>query len=216
MNPAVPTSPPISVAIVEDDPEILEMLSRAVKRSPRLSFAGGFSNGEAALEELPQRPPQVVIMDIRLPGMNGIECTRLLKHRSPAIQVLVFTVFGESEKVFRALEAGASGYLLKRTGRREIVEAIEQACAGGAPLSAEIARKVVESFHQPPQSPAAADQQLTPREEDVLRLLAKGYVTKEIADQLSIGAETVRFHLKHIYEKPHVRSRTEALLKYLK
>jgi DNA-binding NarL/FixJ family response regulator len=165
---------------------------------------------------LPGLAPNVVIMDIQLPGMNGIECTRQLKKAMPEAQVLVFTVFGDSDQVFRALEAGASGYLLKRTPRSEMVEAIKQVWDGGAPMSGEVARKVVESFRKPSLAHAPDAEPLTPREEEVLGLLAKGYITKEIADQLSISFDTVRFHLKHIYRKLHVRSRTEALLKYLK
>jgi len=209
-------TPPITVAIVEDDAEIREMLSRVVRRSPQLNFIGGFSNGEAAAADLPKLAPQVVVMDLQLPGMSGIDCIRILKKDMPGTQVLVFTVFGDSDQVFRALEAGASGYLLKRTGRREIVEAIEQVWSGGAPMSGEIARKVVDSFRRGQRSPDPSREQLTPREEEVLILLAKGYATKEIADLLSLSADTVRFHLKHVYEKLHVRSRTEALLKYLK
>jgi DNA-binding NarL/FixJ family response regulator len=206
----------ISVAIVEDNVEISEMLTRVVKRAADLRFVGSFQNGEAALAELPALAPEVVIMDIQLPGMNGIECTRRLKRAAPAIQVLVFTVFGDSDQVFKALEAGASGYLLKRTPRSEMVEAIKQVCDGGAPMSGEIARKVVESFRRPRAIKRPDCEQLTTREEEVLGLLAKGHITKEIADQLGISFDTVRFHLKHIYEKLHVRSRTEALLKYLK
>ena len=126
------------------------------------------------------------------------------------------TVFGDSDQVFRALEAGASGYLLKRTARTELVEAIKQVWDGGAPMSGEVARKVVESFRRPAPAQNAETESLTTREEEVLALLAKGYITKEIADQLAISFDTVRFHLKHIYQKLHVRSRTEALLKYLK
>lgn len=207
---------PITVAIVEDDVGIREMLGRVVRRSPQLSFVASFGSGEAALAEMPKLAPQVVIMDLRLPKMSGIDCIRVLKKELPGTQVLVFTVFGDSDQVFRALEAGASGYLLKRTSRREIVEAIEQVWDGGAPMSGEIARQVVESFRRKTVSPDPANDQLTPREEEVLSLLAKGYATKEIADMLSLSFETVRFHLKHIYEKLHVRSRTEALLKYLK
>jgi DNA-binding NarL/FixJ family response regulator len=206
----------INVAIVEDDPGIREMLTRVVERATGLSFVRSVPSGEAALDELPALAPDVVIMDIRLPGMSGIECTRLLKKAMPETQVLVFTVFGDSDQVFRALEAGASGYLLKRTPRSEMVEAIKQVRDGGAPMSGEVARKVVESFRKsaPEQTPDL--EPLTPREEEVLSLLAKGYITKEIADQLAISFDTVRFHLKHIYRKLHVRSRTEALLKYLK
>ena len=206
----------ITVAIVEDDPGIREMLTRVVERASGISFVRCVPSGEAALEEFPALAPDVVIMDIRLPGMNGIECTRLLKKAMPDTQVLVFTVFGDSEQVFRALEAGASGYLLKRTPRSEMVEAIKQVRDGGAPMSGEVARMVVESFRKPAPAQTVELEPLTPREEEVLSLLAKGYITKEIADQLAISFDTVRFHLKHIYRKLHVRSRTEALLKYLK
>jgi DNA-binding NarL/FixJ family response regulator len=207
---------PITVAIVEDDSGIREMLARVVQRGSDLKHLGSFSSGEAALEALPTLTPNVVIMDIQLPGMSGIECTRLLKKAMPAAQVLVFTVFGDSEQVFRALEAGASGYLLKRTPRGEMVDAIKQVWDGGAPMSGEVARKVVESFRKPAPAHVPDAEPLTAREEEVLGLLAKGYITKEIADQLAISFDTVRFHLKHIYRKLHVRSRTEALLKYLK
>jgi DNA-binding NarL/FixJ family response regulator len=206
---------PITVAIVEDDPGIREMLTRVVSRATGIEFLASVPSGEAALQELPKLAPNVVVMDIQLPGMNGIECTRELKKAMPGTQVLIFTVFGDSDQVFRALEAGASGYLLKRTPRSEMVEAIKQVWDGGAPMSGEVARKVVESFRKAPPAKLAETEQLTPREEEVLGLLAKGYITKEIADQLSISFDTVRFHLKHIYQKLHVRSRTEALLKYL-
>ena len=206
----------ITVAIVEDDSGIRDMLTRVVERAPGLTFVRSVPSGEAALEVLPDLAPNVVIMDIQLPGMNGIECTRQLKKAMPDVQVLVFTVFGDSDQVFRALAAGASGYLLKRTPRSEMVEAIKQVWDGGAPMSGEVARKVVESFRKPSLAHAPDAEPLTPREEEVLGLLAKGYITKEIADQLTISFDTVRFHLKHIYRKLHVRSRTEALLKYLK
>jgi DNA-binding NarL/FixJ family response regulator len=206
----------ITVAIVEDDSGIREMLTRVVQRAPGLEFVQCVENGEAALEKLPALSPNVVVMDIQLPGMSGIECTRALKKAMPRAQVLVFTVFGDSEQVFQALEAGASGYLLKRTPRSEVVEAIKQVWDGGAPMSGEVARKVVESFRKPAPAQGGELESLTTREEEVLGLLAKGYITKEIADQLAISFDTVRFHLKHIYQKLHVRSRTEALLKYLK
>ncbi len=210
---------PITVAIIEDTAELRQMLTEAIQRSPKLRFIASFADGESALQELPALAPNVVIMDIQLPGMNGIDCTSRLKQIVPGVQVLVFTVFGNSDLVFRALAAGASGYLLKRVARRQIVEAVEQVHEGGAPMSGEIARMVVESFRRPP-APARPvdprDEQLTAREEEVLRLLAKGYVTKEIAEMLSISFDTVRFHLKNIYTKLHVRSRLEALAKYLK
>jgi DNA-binding NarL/FixJ family response regulator len=207
---------PISVAIVEDNVEICEMLTRTVERASSLRFLKSFPSGEQALEELPELKPDVVIMDIQLPGISGVECTLQLKAKVPEIQVLVFTVFGDSDLVFKALEAGASGYLLKRTPRQEIVEAVKDVWFGGAPMSGEIARKVVDSFRKPPKGKDAELETLTAREEEVLALLAKGYITKEIADQLGISFDTVRFHLKHIYQKLHVRSRSEALIKYLK
>ena len=192
------------------------MLTRVVERAPGMVFLKSFPSAEIALPALPELAPNVVIMDIQLPGMSGIECTRALKKTMPGTQVLIFTVFGDSEQVFQALEAGASGYLLKRTPRSEMVEAIKQVWDGGAPMSGEVARKVVESFRKAAPARNPETEQLTPREEEVLALLAKGYITKEIADQLAISFDTVRFHLKHIYQKLHVRSRTEALLKYLK
>ena len=207
---------PTTVAIVEDNPDLRESLAQIVRKTAGLEFLGAFADSGAALAQLPRLSPQVVIMDIQLPGISGIDCTRLLKAKLPLTQVLMLTVFEDSDLVFKALTAGASGYLLKRAPRSEIVEAIEQVRDGGAPMSGEIARKVVESFHKPSPSKHAELGELTPKEEQVLGLLAKGYVTKEIADQLSVSFHTVRFHLKHIYEKLHVRSRTEALLKYLK
>jgi DNA-binding NarL/FixJ family response regulator len=206
----------ISVAIVEDAAGLREMLERVVARAAGLEFLRSVSSGESALEEFPALAPNVVIMDIQLPGMNGIECTRQLKKAMPGTQVLVFTVFGDSDQVFKALAAGASGYMLKRTPRGEMVEAIKQVWDGGAPMSGEIARMVVESFRKPIPAKSPEVEQLTPREEEVLALLAKGYITKEIADQLGISFDTVRFHLKHIYQKLHVRSRSEALIKYLR
>ena len=206
---------PISVAIVEDNVEICEMLTRTVERASSLRFLQSFSSGEEALEKLAALKPDVVIMDIQLPGITGVECTLQIKALVPEIQVLVFTVFGDSDLVFKALEAGASGYLLKRTPRNAIVDAVKDVWFGGAPMSGEIARKVVDSFRKPSKAKDADLEQLTQREEEVLALLAKGYITKEIADQLGISFDTVRFHLKHIYQKLHVRSRSEALIKYL-
>jgi DNA-binding NarL/FixJ family response regulator len=210
-------TPPISVALVEDNTEIREMLARAVAKAPSLEFLGGFPDAESALRKLPALAPNVVIMDLELPGLDGVECTRRLKATSPQTQVLVFTVFMDTDRIFNALAAGASGYLLKRTSRAEVVEAVEQVWQGGAPMSSEIARKVVESFRpRPTQRPTDPEpQQLTTREEEVLQLLAAGHATKAIATELALSVETVRFHLKHIYEKLHVRSRTEAVIKYL-
>ena len=190
------------------------MLAKAIARELQLNCIGTCPTGEMALEMLPKNPPQVVIMDIQLPGMSGIECTARLRQRLPATQVLVYTVYGESDQVFRALKAGASGYLLKRSTQEEILEAIFDVHQGGAPMSGEIARKVVRSFSEPVASKEMA--QLTPRQEEILGLLARGFIAKEIAHQLGISFDTVRFHLKDIYAKLHVRSKTEAVLKYLK
>jgi DNA-binding NarL/FixJ family response regulator len=204
-----------SVVIVEDDPGIREMLSRVLKRAPGIELLAAFENGEAALAGIPKLKPRVVMMDIQLPGMNGIECIRAVRDVLPETQVLVFTVFGDSEHVFEALKAGASGYLLKRTSREEILEAIDLVRDGGAPMSGGIARLVVESFRDNPTKSSKTCEVLTVREEEILGLLAKGYLAKEIADQLSISFFTVRFHIRKIYEKLHVRSKTEAILKFL-
>lgn len=204
-----------SVVIVEDDPGIRQMLSRVLAKAPEIQLLAAYENGEKALEGVRKLKPRVVVMDIQLPGMNGIECTRAVREISPETQVLVFTVFGDSEHVFEALKAGASGYLLKRTSREEILEAIDLVRNGGAPMSGGIARLVVESFRAPGTKNTKTCEVLSKREEEILGLLAKGYLAKEIADQLSISFFTVRFHIRKIYEKLHVRSKTEAILRFL-
>ena len=208
------TAMPITVTIVEDNEESCAMLARVIAREPRLNCVCTCPSGEDALEVLPKNPPQVVVMDIRLPGMSGIQCTARLRQLLPETQVIVYTVYGDDELVFKALKAGASGYLLKRSTKAEIIEAIFDVHQGGAPMSGEIARKVVQSFS----GPAAPKEtvRLTPRQEEILGLLARGFVAKEIAQKLGISFETVRFHLKDIYAKLHVRSKMEAVLKYLK
>jgi DNA-binding NarL/FixJ family response regulator len=210
-----PAGSPIRVAIVEDNDEIRSTLERIVGRASGMRFVCSFPNGKSALETLPQHHPEVVIMDIRLPDLSGIECIAWLKRAMPATQVLIFTVYGDNEQVFQALEAGASGYLLKRSTPAEIRQAILEVHQGGAPMSGEIARKVVQSFRKE-RSETALAQRLTEREEEVLGLLAQGFVTKEIADKLAVSFDTVRFHLKNIYGKLHVRSRAEAIVQYLR
>ena len=205
---------PITVAIVEDNEEICTMLARVVAREPKFKCVCTCSSGEAALEVLPQNTPQVVIMDIQLPGISGIQCTSRLRQLMPDSQVLVYTVYGDNDQVFKALKAGASGYLLKRSTPAEIIEAIFDVHLDGAPMSGEIARKVVRSFSEPVAPKETG--QLTPRQEEILGLLARGFVAKEIAKKLGISFDTVRFHLKDIYTKLHVRSKTEAVVKYLK
>jgi DNA-binding NarL/FixJ family response regulator len=206
---------PTTVVIVEDDPGIREMLSRVVRNAKGLELLAAYGDGESALAGMASLKPKVAVVDIQLPGMNGVECTRAVKELSPGTQVLVFTVFGDSEYVFDALKAGASGYLLKRTSRAEILEAIGLVSDGGAPMSGGIARLVVESFREKTRKKGKTCENLTQREEEILGLLAKGYIAKEIAGQLFISFYTVRFHIRKIYEKLHVRSKTEAILKYL-
>ena len=204
----------ITVAIIEDNEEICAMLARVIAREPKLNCIRTCSSGEIALEVLPKNPPQVVIMDIQLPGISGIQCTSRLRQVLPDIQVLVYTVYGDNQQVFKALKAGASGYLLKRSTKAEILEAIFDVHQGGAPMSGEIARKVVRSFSEPAAPKETV--RLTPRQEEILGLLARGFVAKEIAHKLGISFDTVHFHLKDIYAKLHVRSKMEAVLKYLK
>jgi DNA-binding NarL/FixJ family response regulator len=204
------------IAIVEDNEEILAMLQRIVARASQLQCVCTCANGEAAMQMIPVHKPQVVIMDLQLPDFSGIECTIRLKRVMPEVQILVYTVYGDNEQVFKALEAGASGYLLKRSTPEEILQAIVDVHQGGAPMTGEIARKVVQSFRKKEAAPVRETEGLTTREEEILGLLARGFVTKEIAEQLSVSVDTVRFHLKNIYAKLHVRSRTEAVVKYLR
>jgi DNA-binding NarL/FixJ family response regulator len=206
---------PIRVAIVEDDQQVRENLATLIGETNGLECAGTFNSGEQALDGMPRRPPDVVLMDVNLPGMSGVECVRQLKARLPTVQVVMLTVYDDSERIFHALQMGASGYLLKRSTADEIIRAVEDVHRGGAPLSGYIARKVVQSFQRqgPSEKPA---ENLTKRETDVLEYAARGYTNKEIADALGLSAETVRGYLKTIYGKLHVRSRTEAAIKFFK
>jgi|SRR3954468_2356941 DNA-binding NarL/FixJ family response regulator len=206
---------PIRVAIVEDDQQVRENLATLIRETTGLECAGTFDSGEQALEGMPRRTPDVVLMDVNLPGMSGVECVRQLKARLPEIQVVMLTVYDDSERIFQALQMGASGYLLKRSTANEIVRAIEDVHRGGAPMSSYIARKVVQSFQRQGPSDKPAEN-LTKRETDVLEYAARGYTNKEIADALGLSAETVRGYLKTIYSKLHVRSRTEAAMKFFK
>jgi DNA-binding NarL/FixJ family response regulator len=211
-----PELPPgvIRVVIVEDHAELRESWQRVVEGSERMECLASFATAEEALRMIPGLVPDVVLMDINLPGISGIECTRRLKREHPEIQILIFTVYKAADKIFEALEAGASGYLLKRTSPEKLLEGIEEVRVGGSPMTSEVARMVVRSFRRPVSS-ETVEAKLTPREEEILGLLARGFVTKEIASELGISYFTVQTHLKKIYEKLHVRSRTEAVLKYL-
>jgi DNA-binding NarL/FixJ family response regulator len=204
----------VKVVLVEDKPGVRESWVKLVNSLPGFNCIHACISGEDALRVIPALKPAVVLMDIFLPRMSGIECTARLKLEMPNLQILMLTAVEDDELVFMALEAGADGYLLKRTKPDDLKTAMLDVLGGGAPMSSEIARRVVQSFrrasHQTKQSV-----HLTTREEEVLILLSKGYANKEIADQLSISAETVGSHLKHIYEKMHVRSRTEAVARYM-
>lgn len=206
---------PITVAIVEDKREIREGLAFLVNSSDGYKCVGGFDNAEDALERIPELGAQVVLMDINLPAMDGIACVRLLKERLPALQVIMLTVYEDTDRIFEALTAGASGYLLKRTPPAQIMESIADVHRGGSPMSSEIARKVVQSFQRPAQ-PANETDKLSPREKEILNHLSKGLTYKEIGEALFISDETVRSHLRRIYEKLHVHSRTEAVVKFLR
>jgi DNA-binding NarL/FixJ family response regulator len=205
----------IKVSIVEDSRGTRESLTELLERAPTLRFVGAHPDGEEALAQIPTEEPDVVLMDINLPRMNGIECVARLKDQLPKTQVLMLTTYEESDLIFDSLRRGASGYLLKNMPPAELIQAIEQVHAGGAPMSMQIARKVVSHFQQI-KKPQSEMEQLTKREHEILALLAKGYLYKEIADQLGITLSTVRAHLHTVYEKLHVQSRTEAVVKYLK
>lgn len=204
----------ITVAIVEDDAGIRRSLEWLLKSSSEFSCVASCQNGEEALRTLPKSAPQVILMDINLPDRSGIECTARIKELLPETQVVMITVYDDSEKVFNSLRAGASGYILKRASPERISQAIKEVQAGGVPMSSEIARKVLGVFREPVSAPAE-DQNLSRREQEVLELLAQGSANKDIADKLSISIETVTWHLRHIYAKLHVRSRTQAALKFL-
>jgi DNA-binding NarL/FixJ family response regulator len=205
---------PIKVSIVEDSRGTRESLTELLGRAPGLCCVGGHANGEEALRAIPAENPDVVLMDINLPGMSGIECVAHLKERLPRLQVLMLTTYEESDLIFDSLRNGASGYLLKNMPPAELIQAVEQVHSGGAPMSMQIARKVVNHFQKIKQ-PASEVDRLTKREQEILALLAKGYLYKEIADHLGITLSTVRAHLHTVYEKLHVQSRTEAVVKFL-
>ena len=202
----------ISIAIVEDLEEVRDGLNNFISLSKDFKVLKLLRTAEEALKDLPQLKPDVVIMDINLPGMNGIDCIRQVKDKSPNTQFMMFTVYENDEKVFEALKAGASGYLLKNTGLVQLIEALKELHQGGSPMSANIARKLVTLFRSD-QKQVPNLEALSPRENEILHLLAQGLLYKEIADQLAISVSTVRQHIHHIYEKLHVQNRTEAINK---
>ncbi len=204
----------ISVSIVEDSDQVRGTLARLISRAEGFTCLSQFPSAEAALEGLPQERPNVVLMDINLPKMNGIECVRQLKALVPSAQILMLTVYEDSDRIFNSLLAGASGYLLKRTPQAEILEAIADVHRGNSPMTGHIARKVVQYFNQRGHADSEIDR-LSKREREVLDHLARGVPYKEIADVLSLSIDTVRIHIKGIYSKLHVHSRGEAVAKYL-
>ncbi len=205
----------ITVSIVEDNDQLRGTLARVINRAEGFRCLSQYPDAESAVEALPRDRPDVVLMDINLPGMNGVECARRLKQLAPESLVFMLTVYEDTENIFNALAAGASGYLLKRTPRAEVLDAILEVHRGGSPMTTHIARKVVQSFQQTGASfqPGEA---LSPREQEVLDCLSKGFLYKEIADKLGIGYETVHTYIRRIYEKLQVRTRTEAVAKFLR
>lgn len=202
----------ITLAIVEDLDEVREGLRQFISLSPEFEVLDTFKTAEEALFDLPKISPDIVIMDISLPGMNGIDCIKQVKSKTPRTQFMMFTVYENDEKVFEALKAGASGYLLKNTGLVHMIESLKELYEGGSPMSSNIARKLVTVFREQ-QKESTPVQVLSNRENEILQLLAKGLLYKEIADTLAISTGTVRQHIHKIYEKLHVQNRTEAINK---
>ena len=211
---------PITVSIVEDSEQLRGTLARMIARADGFQCLGDHGTAEDALDAIPKNPPNVVLMDINLPGMNGVECVRKLKQLVPSTQVVMLTAYEDTENIFNSLAAGASGYLLKRSKSAEILEALRDVQNGGSPMTTHIARKVVQSFQaSAAATPATAvepSEELSPREQEVLDLLSQGFMYKEISDKLGISFETVRTYIRRIYEKLHVRTRTEAVAKALR
>lgn len=205
---------PIKVAIVEDNDKIREGLATLIDGSEGFQCSAAYESAEEALRQLPAYKPDVVLMDIHLPRMSGIECVEKLKEKNPDLQIMMLTVYEDDEKIFKSLTAGATGYILKRTPPAELLESIRELHEGGSPMSDQIARKVVQAFQQMGKS-SKETKNLSDREMEILSFLAKGYHDKEIADHFFLSVKTVRTHLRNIYQKLHVRSRTEAVLKYL-
>ncbi|MBL7905963.1 MAG: response regulator transcription factor [Bacteroidales bacterium] len=205
----------IKVIIVEDDQQVREGLRQLISGSDGYNCVAACTSAEEALVQVALHQPAVVLMDINLPGMNGIECVVCIKNAWPGIQVMMLTVFDNTDEIFKSLTAGATGYLLKKTPPSKLLEAITELVNGGSPMSGEIARKVVQTFASPVRH-SLPDSNLTTREEEILSYLSKGFLYKEIAAELFISIETVRTHIRKIYQKLQVRTRTEALLKCMK
>lgn len=205
----------IRVSIVEDNAKVRSNLEKLIQVTPGFVCEGAYPDAETALKELPKVKPDVLLMDIKLPGMTGVECVRQLKPQLPKTQVVMLTVYENTDLIFQALSAGATGYMLKQTPPAELLDAVRDVHNGGSPMSSHIARKVVASFQEQPSAAAKELETLTSREQEVLDYLAKGFLYKEIAEAMHISYDTVHTHIRKIYEKLHVRSRTEAVAKRL-
>ncbi len=206
---------PITVSIVEDNEQLRGTLAKVINRAEGFRCPSHYGDAESAVEGLPKDRPEVVLMDINLPGMNGVECVRRLKQIMPQTQVVMLTVYEDTENIFNALAAGAAGYLLKRTKTAELLEAIREVQRGGSPMTTHIARKVTQSFQRAGPSPQPTEN-LSEREQEVLDCLSQGLIYKEIAEKLGISYETVHTYIRRIYEKLQVRTRTEAVAKFLR
>jgi DNA-binding NarL/FixJ family response regulator len=204
----------IAVAIVEDDVPAREILAGWIRNADGFRVAGEYDDAETAIAKLPMEKPSVVLFDINLPGMNGIECVRRLKPTMPETQFVMVTVYEDANHIFNALSAGASGYLLKQMRRNELLDALKDVYAGGSPMSSQIARKVVQNFYRTDTQAGSGMPELSGREREVLELLARGYLYKEISELLKISVQTVNTYIRRVYEKLHVRSRAQAVAKY--
>lgn len=211
MNPALSRNK--TVVVVEDDARLRQHLIKLLESPGDITCLGAVSSAEEALEKIPKYHPDVVLMDIKLPGISGIDCIRELKRALPSLEVVMLTAYEEEDNIFRALKEGASGYLLKSSTPEDIYNAIRDVYSGGAPFSSHIARKVAQ-FFRGEREIEDENAKLTTREKEVLRLLASGYIYKEVADQLDLTLETVRTYVKRICQKLHVRSKVEAIIKY--
>jgi DNA-binding NarL/FixJ family response regulator len=204
----------IAVGIVEDDEQTRKILAGWIMRAPGFQLSGEWGNAEAALAPLGELRPNVVLMDINLPGMSGVEAVRKLKPHLPQTQFVMLTVYEDADHIFDAMAAGATGYLLKETPRAELIDALQEVNSGGSPMTSNIARKVVQSFRQAPTPSLPPGETLSPREQEVLDLLARGFLYKEISERLEISIPTVNTYVRRVYEKLHVRSRGQAVAKY--
>jgi len=204
-----------TVSIVEDNEQLRGTLAQVINRAPGYKCVSHYGSAEEALKALPQVTPEVVLMDINLPGINGVECVRQLKQLLPKTLVVMLTVYEDTDNIFNALAAGAAGYLLKRTSSAELIEAIHEVHEGGSPMTTHIARKVTQSFQKAGPS-GQPTENLSQREQEVLDCLSQGFLYKEIAEKLGISYETVHTYIRRIYEKLQVRTRTEAVAKFLR